>query len=105
MASGGLVSVISLIIGIAITFLLRKVLIQVTVGLLSGSLIATSLASILILVDPIMATKQFMAGGSAYQIISVLIMAFAVYFQFGMHEKVFGGKSAEATAQQGKAEE
>ena len=103
--SGGLVLVISLIVGIAITFLLRKILIPVTVGLLSGSLILSSLALILILVDPIMAMKQLMAGGSAYQIISVLILAFGVYFQFGMHEKVFGGKSAEAAEQQGEAEE
>ena len=81
---------ISLIIGIAVTILLRKFLIPVTVGLLAGSLIITCLLTILSLVDPELALEQLMVSWSAYQIVSIVIMVFSVYFQFGLHEKVFG---------------
>jgi hypothetical protein len=88
---------ISLLIGIVATILLRKFLIPVTVGLLAGSLIISSLATILILADPLLALEQLLMAGSAYQILSIIIMVFSVYFQFGLHDRVFGTKQASET--------
>ena len=95
------VGIIALVAGIVITILLRKHLISVVVGLLSGCYAVFILIDIVFLASPVEGLKQVTESWSPLQIASLVLLAFAVYFQYGLHEKVFGEKTAGSPASGG----
>jgi MFS family permease len=82
--------------GIVITILFRKHLITITVGLLSAYFIVLILTEVIFLVDPAAAVAQLSESWSLLQLASLALLAFGVYFQYALHEKVFGAKKAPA---------
>lgn len=95
------VGIIVVVAGIVITILLRKHLISVVVGLLSGCYAVFILIDIVFLASPVEGLKQVTESWSPLQIASLVLLAFAVYFQYGLHEKVFGEKTAGSPASGG----
>jgi len=82
--------------GIVITILFRRHLITITVGLLSAYFMVLILTEVIFLVDPAAAVAQLSESWSLLQLASLALLAFGVYFQYALHEKVFGAKKTPA---------
>lgn len=88
------VMMIALVAGIVVTILLRKHLIKVLVGLFSGYYAGLILMQIFSMAYPLEFTRQIVTSWSPLQIVILVLLAFGVYFQYCLHEKVFGAKTA-----------
>ena len=88
------VGMIALVAGIVVTILLRKHLIKVLVGLFSGYYAGLTLTQIVSVASPLEGVRQIVTCWSPLQIVILVLLAFAVYFQYCLHEKVFGAKTA-----------